>query len=56
MKRLQLAAAVTAMAMAGSGLSGCAMQVSENNVLRADRPGDAPPTKIGRASCRERVF
>lgn len=44
MKRLQLAAAVTAMAMTGSGLSGCAMQVSENNVLRADRPGDAPPT------------
>jgi pimeloyl-ACP methyl ester carboxylesterase len=44
MKRLQLAAAVTMMTMAVTGLSGCAMQVNEHNVLRADRPGDARPT------------
>jgi pimeloyl-ACP methyl ester carboxylesterase len=43
MKRIGLAATVTVLAMAVTGLSGCAMQVSENNVLRADRPGDAPP-------------
>lgn len=42
MKRLELAAAVTMMAV--TGLSGCALQVGENSVLRADRPGDAPPT------------
>src|SRR5450830_1803948 len=26
-------------------LSGCAMQVGETNILRADRPGDAPPSR-----------
>ncbi|MYN29253.1 alpha/beta hydrolase [Duganella levis] len=27
-------------------LSGCAMQVGERNILRADKPGDAPPSRV----------
>lgn len=46
MKRLELAAAVTMMTMAVTGLSGCAMQVSEHNVLRADRPSDTRPNTL----------
>lgn len=51
MKRIWLAATVSMMTMAVTGLSGCAMQVNENNVLRADRPGDAQPsTRLDAAS------
>jgi len=51
MKFIGMAAAVAMVVMAATGLSGCALQLSESNVLRADRPGDAPPaTRLDAAS------